>query len=179
MIRPGQPEDAERLRKIEREAGRRFADVDLPEVAADEPPPAERLEAYAAAGRCWVALDPDGAPAGYVIVDVVDGCAHVEQLSVLPDHQGQGLGRELLGAVEAWAAGRALPALTLTTFADVPWNRPLYEHLGFRCLAEDELGPGLAGVRDAEAAHGLDPSSRVAMRRELPGAQRRPAKYFR
>jgi GNAT superfamily N-acetyltransferase len=172
VIRPGRPEDAERLREIEREAGRRFADVGLPEVAADEPPPAERLVAYAEAGRCWVASDPGGAPAGYVIADVVDGCAHVEQLSVLPDHQGRGLGRRLLGAVESWAAGSGLSALTLTTFADVPWSRPLYEHLGFRCLAEDELGPGLAGVRDAETAHGLDPSRRVAMRRELPSRER-------
>ena len=149
MIRPAHPEDAERLRAIERDAGRRFADVGLAEVAADEPPAAERL-------------------AGYVIVDVVDGCAHVEQVSVLLDQQGRGLGRRLLEAVEAWAAEQRLDAVTLTTFTDVPWNRPLYEHLGFRTLREDELGAGLAAVRDAEAAHGLDPARRVVMRRELP-----------
>ena len=168
MIRPARPEESERLRAIERDAGRRFADVGLPEVAADEPPAAERLAAYAEAGRCWVALGADAAPAGYVIVDVVDGCAHVEQVSVVPDHQGSGLGRRLLEAVEAWAADRGLAALTLTTFTDVPWNRPLYEHLGFRTLRQGELGPGLAAVRDAETAHGLDPARRVVMRRELP-----------
>ena len=104
---------------------------------------------------------------GYVVVDVVDGCAHVEQVSVRPDHQGTGVGRALLDRVAAWAQARSMPALTLTTFADVPWNRPLYEHLGFRVLAEGELSPGLRAVRDAEAAHGLDPTNRVCMRRDL------------
>ncbi len=36
-----------------------------------------------------------------------------------------------------------LPALTLTTFAEVPWNAPYYEPCGFRRLAEAEITPGL------------------------------------
>ena len=91
----------------------------------------------------------------------------MEQLSVLPEHQGRGHGRRLLDEVEAWAGEQGLAALTLTTFADVPWNRPLYEHLGFRVLAEAELTPPLAAVRRREAELGLDPSRRVVMRREL------------
>jgi GNAT superfamily N-acetyltransferase len=153
---------------VERAAGRRFAEVGLPHVAAHEPPAAERLVAYAEAGRCWVAVADDGTTTGYAVVEIVDGCAHVEQLSVLPDHQGQGLGRRLLEAVEAWAQRDGLAALTLTTFAEVPWNRPLYEHLGFRTLDAAELTPGLVAVREEEAALGLDPSARVVMRRELP-----------
>ncbi len=167
MIRPGRPDDAERLRAIERGAGLRFADVGMPEIAAHEPPAAERLVRYADEGRCWVALSADGTVVGYVIVDLVDDDAHVEQISVLPDHQGRGFGRQLLDEVGTWARGRGLTALTLTTFAEVPWNRPLYEHLGFRCLTEAELSPALAAVRDHETTLGLDPSQRVVMRREL------------
>jgi hypothetical protein len=58
-------------------------------------------------------------------------------------------------------------AVSLTSFAEVPWNRPLYEHLGFMVLAEDEIGPELRAVREAEAAHGLDPAERVCMRLDV------------
>jgi len=61
-----------------------------------------------------------------------------------------------------------MPAVTLTTFEDVPWNAPLYRHLGFRELRDDELGPGLRAIRDRETAHGLDPARRVSMLLKLP-----------
>ena len=115
-----------------------------------------------------MAVDDDDRPVGYVVVDVVDGCAHVEQLSVAPPHQGRGHARALLGEVERWAAAADLAALTLTTFAAVPWNRPLYEHLGFGVLDDGQVPPGLRALRRAEAAAGLDPGSRVCMRRALP-----------
>jgi hypothetical protein len=77
------------------------------------------------------------------------------------------VGRALLDRVEVWARETDRPAITLTTFADVPWNRPLYEHLGFRVLTEAELGPGLRAVRTTEAGHGLDPTTRVCMRLDI------------
>jgi hypothetical protein len=60
-----------------------------------------------------------------------------------------------------------MPAITLTTFSHIPWNQPLYEHLGFRVLSHDELGPGLLELWEREAAHGLDPTWRVVMRLDL------------
>ncbi len=99
-----------------------------------------------------------------MLVDVVDGAAHVEQVSVRPDRQGTGVGRALLDQVRAWAISTGRDAITLTTFADVPWNRPLYEHLGFHVVDEVDIGPELRAVRQAEAAHGLDPAARVCMR---------------
>jgi len=47
---------------------------------------------------------------------------------------------------------------------EVPWNRPLYEHLGFVVLTEEEIGPDLETVRRDEADSGLDPATRVCMR---------------
>ena len=88
-------------------------------------------------------------------------------VSVRPGHQGAGVGRALLDRVRDWAAATDRPALTLTTFTDVPWNRPLYEHLGFRVLAEAEIGPELQALRATEAAHGLDPATRACMRLDL------------
>jgi GNAT superfamily N-acetyltransferase len=166
-VRPGRAEDGPALRQVERLAGEAFREVGLGDVADDEPASLAELAAYADAERMWVAAEDPADPVGYVLVDVVDGCAHVEQVSVRPDHQGTGVGRALLDRVAAWARGRGMPAVTLTTFADVPWNRPLYEHLGFRVLGEDEIGPGLRALRSVEAAHGLDPATRVCMRLDL------------
>jgi GNAT superfamily N-acetyltransferase len=168
-IRPAAPGDGPTLQEIERLAGARFAEVGLPEVAADEPPSLDVLDGYGRAGRAWVAVDAGQRIVGYVLVDQVDGNAHIEQVSVVPDHQGLGVGRALVDHVRGWAAERRLPAVTLTTFTEVPWNAPLYAHLGFRSLADDELGSELRAVRDAETAHGLDPGKRVCMRLELSG----------
>lgn len=172
MIRPATPEDGDVIRQIERLAGERFREVGLDSVADDEPDTVESLAAYAGAGRSWVAIGPAGEPVGYVLVDLVDNCAHVEQISVRPDHQGTGVGRALLDQVRAWAISTGREAITLTTFADVSWNRPLYERLGFHVVDDIDIGPGLRAVREAEAAHGLDPATRVCMRLAVTPADR-------
>jgi GNAT superfamily N-acetyltransferase len=169
-IRAATADDGPALQDVELRAGEQFRDVGMADIADDAPASLDELASYAAAGRSWVATDDaDGAgqAVGYVIVDVVDGCAHVEQISVVPAAQGRGVGRALLDRVRDWAVESGCPALTLTTFTDVAWNRPLYEHLGFRVLAEPEIGPELQAVRAVETAHGLDPASRVCMRLDL------------
>jgi GNAT superfamily N-acetyltransferase len=166
-MRRARPEDGVSLRDIERLAGERFRDVGLDDVADDEPPALEVLAAYADGARSWVAVDGADSPIGYVLVDIVDGCAHVEQVSVLPDRQGVGVGRALLEQVRRWAADSGLAAVTLTTFTDVPWNAPLYRHIGFRALSETEIGPELSTLREREEAHGLDPAQRVCMRADV------------
>jgi len=69
-----------------------------------------------------------------------------------------------------------LPAVTLTTFRDVPWNAPFYARLGFRVI--EALSPGLQAIRDHERDIGDDAfGSRVAMRIDLRGGaadQQRP-----
>lgn len=166
LIRPATPDDGPELGRIEVRAGEQFRTVGMDDIAGDEGQPPDVLAAYAEAGRSWVAVDGDRS-VGYVIVDVVDGNAHIEQVSVVPEQQGRGVGRALIDRVRAWAVEQGMDAVTLTTFRDVPWNAPLYRHLGFRDLGEDEIGPELAALRDGEAAHGLDPATRVCMRAEL------------
>lgn len=163
-IRPSRVDDGPALQDIERRAGEQFRAVGMPDIADATPEPIEALAEYANARRSWVAVSDDDQPIGYVITDIVDGNAHVEQISVVPDRQGTGVGRALTDRVRAWAGEHNLPALTLTTFSEVPWNRPLYEHLGFAVIPESDLGPGLRAVRDHEATLGLDPAIRVCMR---------------
>jgi ribosomal protein S18 acetylase RimI-like enzyme len=168
-VRPSREDEGPLLRQIERLAGERFRQVGLDSVADDEPATVEELAAYARVGRSWVAVDDGGQPLGYVIVDVVDGQAHIEQISVRPDRQRSGIGQALIDQVRRWARETGRSAITLTTFTDVPWNRPWYERLGFVVLRDHQIGPDLQAVRDAEARHGLNPEERVCMRLDLEG----------
>ncbi len=79
----------------------------------------------------------------------------------------RGIGRLLLEHLAGYAAATGAKALTLTTFADVPWNAPYYVRCGFHDLADADLTPGLRAVREHEAARGLDRWPRVSMRRDL------------
>lgn len=157
QIRLAREDDLPRLREVERAAGRAFAALGMIEIAEDEPPSLETLRAYVRARQAWVHGDPAVA---YLLAEPVDGELHIEQVSVHPDHAGRRIGRDLI----AYVAGLAGTAVTLTTFADVPWNAPYYERLGFRRLAEAELTEGLRRIRRREAEHGLERWPRVTMR---------------
>lgn len=165
-LRAAKAADSPRLQEIELEAGEQFRTVGMSDVAEHDPFSVEELRAYAEAGRSFAAVD--GAHiVGYVVIDRVGDAAHVEQISVVPDTQGQGIGRRLIDRVCLWAMANDLRSLTLATFRDVPWNGPLYAHLGFRVLGEDEMSVELRAVRDHETDSGLDPSQRVCMQLDL------------
>ncbi len=164
-VRPAREDDLPHLREIERAAGRPFAELGMHLVADDEPPSLETLRGYADAGRAWVRTDEAGRPVAYLLADVVDGCAHLEQVSVHPDAAGHGHGRELVEHLVAWAREEGLPAVTLTTYRDVPWNGPYYRRLGFGPVPPAELTPGLRAIRREEAERGLDRWPREVLRR--------------
>jgi len=165
-IRAARPDDVDRLRQIERRAGALFRGIGMDRVADDEPLAAETLGTYVAAGRAFVAV-ADDLPIGYVLVDRVDGAAHVEQVSVDPAHGRRGIGAALLAQAALWAAEQGLHRVTLTTFDQVLWNRPHYERCGYRPLREDEVTPGLAALRAHEADIGLDEWPRLCMTRDI------------
>ena len=169
-IRAAAEADIAVLRDVERAAGRCFRAIGMAEIADDEPPSAEVLRTFIAAGSAWVAVDgwpADTPPVAYLVAERVDAALHIEQVSVHPDAARRGIGRALIEHLAAYAAGQGIAALTLTTFADVPWNAPYYERCGFRRLADAELSPGLVAIRRREAEHGLDRWPRVCMRRDL------------
>jgi GNAT superfamily N-acetyltransferase len=139
----------------------------MPEVADDEPLPLDELARHQRDGRVWVAVDGDDRPVTYLVAEHVDGNVHIEQVSVHPDWARRRLGRALVDRAARYAEQIGAPALTLTTFRDVPWNAPYYARCGFRVLDEPEWTPGLREVRAREAAHGLDRWPRVCMRRDL------------
>ncbi|HVW80303.1 MAG TPA: GNAT family N-acetyltransferase [Mycobacteriales bacterium] len=170
MIRLATKDEAERLRQIEADAGELFRTVDMARVAENKLPSVAFLQAAIAAGRIWVDAPPGDEPAAYLLTDDVDGCLHIEQVSVHPSRAREGLGRGLIDHAEIVAGQRGLPALTLTTFAEVPWNGPYYRRLGFVELTGPAITPGLARIRDREDALGLDAWPRICMRREVRAA---------
>jgi GNAT superfamily N-acetyltransferase len=169
VVRLAAPGDVDVLPAIEAAAGERFRAVPAVAFVADHDP-SFAPEVVAAAldeGRLWVAgVGPH--VVGYALALDLEGQPHLEQVSVLPEWSGHGVGRALIDQVVAWASGRGT-SLTLATFRDVEWNAPLYAHLGFVVLdeAEVEADPRLMAVQAEEAEHGLDPADRVFMRRPV------------
>ena len=171
MIRRAGPDDLGALPAIEVAAGELFRALGMDEIADDPPPSLAALAGYQAEGRAWVAADELNRPVGYILVELIGDDAHIEQLSVNPDHARKGLGAGLIDAVALWATGEGIRALTLTTFRDVPWNAPYYARLGFRIVPPGEWTPGVRGIVTAETMHGLGRWQRVVMRREPASRQ--------
>ena len=166
-IRLAREDDVEKLPTIELAAGLLFAVVGMADVAGGEPTDVATHRAALRRGLLWVAADDCDRPVGFALVEPLDGCAHLKEISVHPDHGRKGLGTRLLDAVVASARAAGLPAVTLSTFRDVAWNGPWYHRYGFRAFGEDELTPGLREVRRREAASGLDVAARFFMRLEV------------
>lgn len=161
--------DIPEVQRVEGAAGTRFRDCDDPRIsrcASDQVFTRDELIPFIADGRAWVATE-DADVVGFVVIDVIDDCAHVEEIAVAPSAGRRGHGTALLAQVQRWAARNALRAVTLTTFRDVPWNGPWYTRLGFRALPEDEWTPTIRALRDAEERNGLVPELRIVMQRDV------------
>lgn len=157
-IRHARPSEFGALRELEIEADRVFETVGIGPFVMDE------TEDHT--DRAALVLVVDDPPVAFIVVELVDGNAHIWQVSVHPDHGRQGLGTALIGAAGDWARAAGLAAMTLTTFRNVPWNGPYYRALGFEMI--EDLGPELAAMREHERAIGDDDfGPRVAMRLSL------------
>lgn len=157
-IRPARVEDYPTLIEVEVAADKLF------EVAGygKTPPPASP-EDLAGATLLLAAGDP---PVGYARVEVVDGQAHLEGISVRPRSMRRAIGSALVTAACDWAAGQGFDRITLCTFAEVPWNGPFYAGLGFVEFADPT--PGLVELRRHETELGLDAMGRrIVMERPL------------
>jgi hypothetical protein len=83
-IQRARRDELETLRDNERDAGRALAAIGMPEIAGDELLSVTELESFVMAGHAWVAVDASDHSVGYLVSDIFDGCAHIEQVSVAP-----------------------------------------------------------------------------------------------
>jgi N-acetylglutamate synthase-like GNAT family acetyltransferase len=152
-------EDVETMRDIERDAGAIFAEISMSDVAQDGPLPRERTSEYVQNKRAWI-VEVDGRSAGYALADEVDGCGHLEQVSIRPEYDRRGIG------THSHREGRGMGARCGLSRTD-PEHLSRRSRMGFRTLSEDELTPGLRALRAHEADHGLNTQLRQFMRLDL------------
>ena len=172
--------------EVENKAGERFRALDMePKDDGELEPFIEERRTGIKEQRLWVAVIDgaviDGAVIDGAVIDgaVIDGAVivgfalaeeldemgHLREIDVLQEYGRQGIGRTLIKQVIQWSQNRQYPAVTLTTYRDVPWNCPYYEKLGFRVLEEDELHGKLAERLKRERSH--SPMARVAMAKTI------------
>ena len=153
-IRPATLADAKSLPDIEESAGEIFRTIPgLAFVADDEGQSEERHRELIERGFAFVATNEASELVGFINGEELDGNLHIWELAVHRDFQGQGLGRALIEEAKRYARANALPALTLTTFREVPWNAPFYQRLGFTLV--ENATTALKTILDREAEAGL------------------------
>lgn len=153
MIRRAVPEDETAVRDC---AGRAYARY----VAAIGRKPAPMVADFAArirAGTLHVATDAGGRVQGFVVFYPLGDAMHLENVAVLPEAAGRGVGRALIGCCEAEARRAGLAAVELYTNEKMVENLSMYPHLGYREIGRarqdgfdrvffrKEIGPAAAG----------------------------------
>ena len=91
IIRDARAAELQVLRDIDVATGQMFRDIGMPEIAEYDPWPLPDLEHARAAGLLWVIPGKAGQPVAFLIRSMVDGCLHIDQLSVDPGSARRGL----------------------------------------------------------------------------------------
>jgi GNAT superfamily N-acetyltransferase len=171
VIRGARAEDLPLLPSIERRAARMFeawlVQTGLTREGLEDVSEIEELESAQRKGHLWVATAAGGEVVGFAQVAILDGIAHLDEMDVLPEHVGGGVGTQLLHTVCEWARENGYAAMSLSTFRDVPWNRPFYEKRGFRVVDPRTLGPEHQDLVAWQQTRGLRADLRVLMTRQL------------
>lgn len=150
--------DLVRLNDIERRAAELFPRGRIPDPGHTLSP--RQLRQSAEAGLLLVAADGDQL-VGFAAGQQTSDWLHLLEVSVDPAWARRGMGRGLVERMVAVSARLGLAGTALTTFADLPWNGPFYQKLGFRPLEPAEQPGWLAATLVAEQSQGL--RRRIAM----------------
>jgi GNAT superfamily N-acetyltransferase len=125
-IRLAVPPDADNVRKAVHAAYRSW----IPRIGK---PPGPMLDDYAkriAGGQVWVLTDADGI-VGILVLEETPDALLLDNIAVVPDRHGQGLGRRLLEFAEAEAMRRGRNEIRLYTNALMAENITLYTRIGY------------------------------------------------
>ncbi len=120
-------------------------------------------------GAALLAVDAAGRGVGFAALSSVDGAPYLDQLSVRRAAMRRGVGAALLAHSLEWARAAGGTAIWLTTYDELPFNRPYYERRGFCVVPEAECGPRLRAHLTQQRRYLPVPPARVVMRRGLGG----------
>jgi GNAT superfamily N-acetyltransferase len=81
----------------------------------------------------------EGAPAGYVAVEQSGAAVRVDQLFVSPEHEAEGVGRQLLEFAEGYAIWKGVSALQVVVESGDERAVSFYRGRGFTPVADDLL----------------------------------------
>jgi predicted N-acetyltransferase YhbS len=135
------------------------------ELAEDS---ASELDGYVAAGRVIVARDGDAVVGHLQLTETGDASAlELKNMAVLPERQGAGIGRTLVAAAVAIAAGEGRRAMLVATATADIGNLRFYQRQGFRMRAiERDAFTAATGYHD-ELIDGIPVRDRVWLDRAL------------
>lgn len=167
-IRKIEPSDIEQLIEIEKSAAQAFLTVPCLAWIADQAvlSQADHLELIET-GYSFVILDQRQQAFGFLYALKREEDFFIVEVDVRADVQKQGIGRQLLQHVFAFANKEDFKYITLTTFKDVIWNKPFYEKLGFEIIQNQGLPKYLQDTLDCEVVYGFKREDRCAMRKKL------------
>lgn len=155
IIRQALEENIASIIAIDSSATVKFGTIPaLADLASDQESP-EKIQQWLRVGRVYL-LEADAEPLGFVAAHQIDSVIHIDEIAVMSDSQGKGIGKMLLNAVVGWAKEISCQAdvwaarVTLTTYADVPWNGPWYRKFGFKEIEAQSIGSWLVAVENEE-----------------------------
>lgn len=173
IIRPATEADLPHLPQIEQQAAQRLISAGMTELFslfAGYTMSSKDFQDYHRAGHLWAALAANQ-PVGFIAVSRMDNNIHIDEVDVLPEYGGQGVGRRLIETVCEWARQQNLAHVTLSTQRDVPWNAPYYARMGFEIMPEAEWTEAYRSIRKHEAELGFPLENRVLMKRTLTASR--------
>ena len=157
-IRDAVSSDLPMFDRIDRIADLQFPPGRLP----DEEEDVEEAEYLKAIEGGWLlVVTVEDAVVGYLWCVEHGDVLHLRQITVHPGQGRRGLGRALIAEMVHRAKHRGMSSITLTTFADIPWNAPFYRRVGFSMVDAPERYPHLRGALRHEQQLGMD--QRVGM----------------
>ena len=120
----------------------------------------QQLQQMMQRGDFLLGSDHSGRLVASVYVEVRGARGYFGMLSVDPSEQGNGLGRKMVEAAEAYCRAKGCRAMDLTVLSLRPELPPLYRKLGYRESGVEEFHPG-------RAFQGVDGCHCIVMSKEL------------
>lgn len=164
-IRPATADDVVFLGAIESAGDAMFAGAGHPEFVGGAT--ISRDDALAAIASSWLLVAETDRVVGFVQLGRCGDELRLQQISVHPEAGRQGSGRLLMDAAFAIARSEGWPTIVLDTQADIAWNMPWYQSLGFVVVEPEAWTSAMAETTRQQERAGLDWSTRVHMRRRL------------
>ena len=163
-IRMMEPGEAPRLLNIARAGDALLVAAGRTKLANAQPPELHGFVRFLVAHEIFVAVEKaSGEPVGYAAARDVVELYWLSALAVDPKHGRQGIGAALLHAVTQRARWFFHRALGLTTYADIAFNRPFYEHHGFMTVPRKDLHGMLEERLSQETPPGAAVEDRTVM----------------